>query len=275
MQAACPTLLVNLELGQSNAGLLHVASSLAKRLGAAVIGVAAGQPMQLDVSGTCYVPPDIFDQQRAETEAEMSGVEAEFRGAFDGAAAEWRSSMSYAPPSDYIVDQARHADLLMTGMPGHEPADPTRAAAGDLVMQCGRPVLLVPQAPATPSLDHVMVAWKDTREARRAALDALPLLACATHVTLVEIAAGEDMAAARQRLADVSRWLAAHGITAEVVTAASLDDDAAQLDSLARSSGANLIVAGAYGHSRLREWAFGGVTRTLLRRGDCCAMLSH
>jgi nucleotide-binding universal stress UspA family protein len=275
MGADAPTLLVNLETGQSNAGLLQVASSLADRLGATVIGAAARQPMQFDVSGTCYMSPDIINEARAETDAELSSAEAEFRGAFHGADVEWRSTVSYASPSDYIVDQARRADLLITGMPPREAADPTRAAAGDLVMQCGRPVLVVPQAPVTPSLARVMVAWKDRREARRATLDALPLLKRATHVTVVEIAADEDMAAARQRLADISRWLAGHGITAEVIAAVSSGDDAAQLESIAGNSGANLIVAGAYGHSRLREWAFGGVTRTLLQRGDRCAMLSH
>ena len=275
MSVESPTLLVNLEPGRPNTAILQVASSLAERLGATVIGVAAQQPMQLDLSGTCYVSPDLINEELAETDRGMSAAEAEFRGAFHGAEVEWRSSMSYASPADYIVNQARHADLLITSMKLHEPTDPTRAAAGDLVMQCGRPVLIVPQAPATPSLDHVMVAWKDTREARRAALDALPLLKRATHVTVVEITADEDMAVAQERLADISRWLAGHGITAEVIASVSTGDDAAQLESLARSSGANLIVAGAYGHSRLREWAFGGVTRTLLQRGDRCAMLSH
>lgn len=275
MASATPTLLVNLETGQSNAGLLQVAGNLADRLGAAVIGVAARQPMQLDVSGVCYVSPELVNDERSETDAEMSDAEAEFRGAFQGAKVEWRSLVSYASPSSYIVGQARQADLLITGMPLHEGADATRATAGELIMQCGRPVLVVPQAPATPSLDHVMVAWKDTREARRAVLDALPLLQNAVHVTVVEIAAEEDLAGARKRLADISRWLAGHGITAEVIAAESSVDDAAQLGSLAHNSGANLIVAGAYGHSRLREWAFGGVTRSLLQRGRRCAMLSH
>ena len=274
MGTARPTLLVNLEPGSSNAGLLQVAASLAEGLGAAVIGVAARQRTQLDVSGTCYISPEIINEERAEVELEISGAEAEFRATFHRSQAEWRSSISFSSPSGYIVDQARHADLLLTGTPLNGKSDATRATAGELVMQCGRPVLVVPKEPATPSLDRVMLAWKDTREARRAALDALPLLKQAVHVTVVEVASDEDMAAARHRLADVSRWLAGHGIAAKVIAAASSDDDGAQLESLARNSDANLIVAGAYGHNRVREWAFGGVTRTLLR-GNRCAMLSH
>ncbi len=270
-----PTLLVNLVPGWLNTGLLQVAGGLAERLGASVIGVAARQPMQLDVSSTCYISPEVFNDERAETGREMSGAEAEFRGTFHGPRHEWRSSVSFATPAGYIVDQARHADLLLTGMPCHELSDATRATAGELVMQCGRPVLVVPEAPATPALDNVILAWKDTREARRAALDALPLLEQAMHVTVAEIAAEADLPAARQRLADVSDWLARHGVITEVLACASVGDDAAQLDSLASERGANLVVAGAYGHSRLREWAFGGVTRTLLQQGGRCAMLSH
>ena len=270
-----PTLLVNLETGGSNAGLLQVAGSLADRLGASVIGVAARQPLQIDVSGTCYVSPEVVDAEQAETDAEMSGAEAEFHTAFPGSHREWRSSVSFAWPAGYIADQARHADLLLTGMPRHGSPDATRATAGDLVMQGRPPVLVVPQAPTTPSLDKIMLAWKDTREARRAALDALPLLKRAEHVTIVEIAAAEDVQAARQRLADVSHWLAGHGVEAEALACVAMGDDAGQLASMARDREVNLVVAGAYGHGRLREWAFGGVTRTLLQRGDRCAMLSH
>ena len=232
-----PTLLVNLEPGGSNAGLLQVTAGLVDRLGAFVIGIAARQPMQLDVSGTCYISPEVFEEEQAETDSEMSGAEAEFRAAFQGPHHEWRSSVSFAPPASYIVDQARHADLLLTGMPRHEPADATRATAGELLMQCGRPVLVVPQAPATPSLDTILLAWKDSREARRAALDALPLLLRAKQVTVVEIAADDDMAVARQRLADVSHWLARHGVVVEVLACASVGNDSGQLESIARERG--------------------------------------
>ena len=275
MTQAHPTLLVNMEPGRSNTGLLQVASSLARRLDAAVIGVASRQPMQLDVSGTCYISPELVDEERDETDRGISSAEAEFRAAFGGAGPEWRSSVTFAAPCDYIVGQARHADLVLTGMVPHGVTDPTRATAGDVVMQCGRPVIVVPPEPATPSLDRVLLAWRDTREARRAALDCLPLLLRATHVTIVELASRDDMVAARERLADVARWLSGHGIQAETVTAETMDDDAAQLAALAQTHGANLVVAGAFGHSRLREWAFGGVTRTLLHKGDRCAMLSH
>ena len=83
-------------------------------------------------------------------------------------------------------------------------------------------------------------------------------------MSVVEVAAEEDLADARERVADVAHWLSGHGIVADALASASTGEDARALNAIAHSQGANLIVAGAYGHSRLREWALGGVTRT------CC-----
>jgi nucleotide-binding universal stress UspA family protein len=120
-----------------------------------------------------------------------------------------------------------------------------------------------------------MLAWKETPEARRAALDALPMLQRAKRVTVVEISAEEALTSARQHLQDVSRWLERHGVAAETLAVLAQHDDGDQLEQVARELRATLIVAGAYGHSRLREWAFGSVTRTLLHGKERCVLLSH
>jgi nucleotide-binding universal stress UspA family protein len=269
------TLMVNLELGRSNAGLLRVTNEIARRLDAAVIGVAARQPTQLIFADGCYVPPEVIDEDRDEADKEMRDAEVEFRASIEVPDLHWRSSLLSEMPSDYVVTQARCADLLLTGMRAHKGVYAVGVTAGDLVMQTGRPVLVVPEAPVTLSLDHVVLGWKDTRETRRAALDALPLIKRARHVTVMEIAGDEDLAEARGRLADVALWLKRHGVMAETVASLSTGDDVHQLRTLAHAKGADLIVAGAYGHSRLREWALGGVTRDLLLQSDCCTLLSH
>ena len=97
----------------------------------------------------------------------------------------------------------------------------------------------------------------------------------ADHISVVEIADKENLAAVRTRLDDVAAWLKWHGKTADTLAAPAGDDGATQLYSLAREQGVDLIVAGAYGHSDLREWALGGVTQDLLRRADCCSLVSH
>ena len=120
-----------------------------------------------------------------------------------------------------------------------------------------------------------MIGWNDTRESRRAVVDALPQFKRAVHVAVVEIAADEDLARARAHVADVVGWLGRHDVVAEAVASLATGDDASQLYDVAREHGADVIVAGAYGHSRLREWALGGVTRDLLMRTDRCTLLAH
>ena len=80
---------------------------------------------------------------------------------------------------------------------------------------------------------------------------------------------------ARGRLQDVVAWLKGHGIAAKAVAAPTAGNDATHLDAIAREHGAGLLVAGAYGHNRLREWVLGGVTRDLLLRPGRCSLVSH
>ena len=145
----------------------------------------------------------------------------------------------------------------------------------DLVLRAGRPVLVVGAAVDKLDLRSVVVGWKDTREARRALEDALPLLKLADRVTVVEITSGEDVPKARPRIEDVAVWLAKHGVAASARVVASLGDDTAQLSSIAAELDAGLVVGGAYGHTRLREWVLGGVTRNLLLRPARTSFLSH
>ena len=269
------TLMVNLAVGGSNAALLRVAGTLAKQFDATVIGVAARQPMQMIYTSGCYVSPELIEEDRQEIEREMQETEAEFRGSIQGVALHWRSEVSFELPADFVVRQARRADLLLTGAPASPERDPTRVGSGDLLMQAGRPILVVPQAAEAVSLDHVVLAWKDTRETRRAAFDALPLMTRAKHVTVVQLAAETELADAREELADVAQWLESHGIAADTVAVATEAGESRQLNALAKDRGAGLIVAGGYGHSRLREWALGGMTRDLLLNPELCAVLSH
>jgi nucleotide-binding universal stress UspA family protein len=141
-------------------------------------------------------------------------------------------------------------------------------------MQAGRPVMLVPESSRTAKFERIVVAWKDTREARRAVCDALPLLAQARKVLVVEIHRADEHAAASQSVTRVSRWLAQHGIAAEEKIVAAEMANAPQLSGLARVYEADVIVAGAYGHNRQGRWTLGGITSELLS-GDRCVLLSH
>ena len=178
--------------------------------------------------------------------------------------------------SDHLAREARCGDLLITGVSSGVLLDGSgRVDTGDLVMQVGRPVLIVPAAAQTLKLERAVVGWKDTRETRRAITDALPLLKKAAHVIVIEIAPEEELDGVRQHLEDVVAWLMRHGVTAGTIATPPTGSDAIQLADLAQKLGADLIVAGAYGHSRLREWVLGGVTRDLLLGSNLCTLISH
>ena len=164
-----------------------------------------------------------------------------------------------------VVGEAAHGGL----------ADPfVQVDPSGLVMQVGRPLLVVPETCNWLDLRSVLVAWKDTAEARRAVLDALPLLRRSTEVTIVEIVEDEaDRAAAVLRVEDVVAWLSRHGVLASQQVPGQCGDAATQLERVASDVGAGVVIAGAYGHSRLSEWILGGVTRRLINPSavaPCC-----
>ena len=270
------TLLVHMIVGRPNGAVLKVAGELAKLFGARTVGIAACQPVQF-ISGAEYNGGAVVGILQDELQKETRATEAEYRAAFESAhiALEWRPSGASLQLSDHIAREARCADLIITGAVSADRFDSSRYVnIGDLIMRAGRPVLVVPHAGPSLPFQQVVVAWKDTREARRAINDAMPVLKAAKDVTVVEIASEVDEPAALQRVKDVTTWLESHGVKATPLVSPAKGDDASRLDAILESQQADLVVAGAYGHSRLREWALGGVTASLLRTGRS-VLLSH
>ncbi len=271
------SLMVHLHIGHSNTAVLHTARSIAEHFNAEVIGVMVGQQTQM-IYGKGYAALDFFDREDKQLEKNISEAEKLFRDAFKGYSRkiEWRSTITREPMANYIAAEARCVDIIITGI---SPSDfyegPAGVTAGEIVMQSGRPVLAVPVVTEKFMLDNILVGWKDTREARRAVADAMPLLRLAKQVSIVEIADEADLVRANMRLHDVANWLRRHDIAADYLASPSVEDDSTQFISIAKQKNANLVVAGAYGHSRLHEWALGGVTNELLQRAEFCCLLSH
>jgi nucleotide-binding universal stress UspA family protein len=272
------TLMVHLELNGDNEGVLKIAGDLAGRFDARVIGIAACQPIQVLVSES-FNAGEAITQDWAEIEKELAAAGDQFRAALRGRvkSLEWRSMITYGPLADYIADQARAADLIITGKDlGASLLDESRRVKlGDLVMRAGRPVLIVPQGITALAMRHVMVGWKETREARRAVADALPLLQAAGHVTVLEVTSQNDRAVSKAQVGDVGAWLQQHKVEAagEVIVASGTE--AGYLHATLLDRKCDLLVAGAYGHNRLSEWVFGGVTMDVLLDPDFCVLVSH
>jgi nucleotide-binding universal stress UspA family protein len=226
------------------------------------------------------VPPQYITWDREQIDKELKAAEVSFRVALEGkvTSLEWRSKVvTYGSIADYVVEQMRAADLLIAAAAeGGSRFDRTRHVnVADLVLRAGRPVLVVGAAVDKLDLRSVIVGWKDTREARRAVEDALPLLMLADSVTVVEVTAAEDLVDARARTEDVADWLARHGVAASARAVAAANEDATELWNVAKELDAGLMVGGAYGHTRLREWVLGGVTRDLLLQPARCSFLSR
>lgn len=263
--------------GRDCQGVAGAAITLARQFDAMLLARAYCRPIHC-ICGDYSVPAALFQEDRRQIERHLKASEAAFRAiaAKNDHAADWQGESSTEPLSERLARESAAADIVLASIPKMgEPPDATRQPdLCELVMQAGRPVMLVPEAHRSPKFDRILVAWKDTREARRAVCDALPLLAKARNVLVVEIHAADEHAAAWQSVARVSRWLAWHGIAAEGKVVAAEMANASQLSGLARTYEADVIVAGAYGHNRQGRWTLGGITSELLS-GDRCVLLSH
>lgn len=276
-------LMVRLRAGVSNDTLLRLTADLAARLKVTrVIGISACQPIQFYGTPEMYVPPELVTWEREQIDRELKAAEEEFRSALAGkvAAVEWRSTvLAYGSIADYVAQQMRAVDLLISAaQEGGSVLDRSRYVnVADLVLRAGRPVLIAASTQERLDLGTVVIAWKDTREARRAVHDALPLLRLADRVIVVEIAATEDLADVRGRTQDVAGWLASHGVSASTRAVAATTGEGEQLRNIAcdLELDAGLVVGGAYGHTRLREWVLGGVTRDFLLSPSRCSLVSH
>ncbi len=271
------TLLIHLQPGQRNTPLLAAARLFVDRFKAHVIGIAACQPL-IVVSGDGTVCGDVFADDQRQIGLELAGAKAEFHEAMEGigTSVEWRSEITLEVPTAYITHQARSADLIMTGSVPTDAFDLARAVdPGSLVMEAGRPVFIVPADSRPTELERVLIAWKDTPECRRATSDALPLLKKVGRATVLEIAPVDDLDAALVRVLDVVAWLKRHGVVARGRVERSHGKDLDELRKAAEDDDADVIVAGAYGHSRLREWATGGMTRDLLLECQRGVLVSH
>jgi len=272
------TVMVSLALGQPNDARLQVAGELAERFEADIVGVAAARlaPPLYFTDGTAA--QRLIDQEEASIKRRLADLETQFRAATKarGGRVEWRSAMDF--PARFVSAQARCADIVVSG--GQSPAFSDSfalASPKDLVMQAGRPLLVVPDRIDWLDLRSVLVAWKDTPEARRAVADALPMLRKARDVTIVEIPEeNDDRSVVAARVSDVAAWLARHGVTATARGVEAGNETAEmQLERIAGDVGAGLIVAGAYGHSRFSELILGGVTEYLVTQSARCVLLSH
>jgi nucleotide-binding universal stress UspA family protein len=260
-------------------GILEFTGALAQEHGAHLIGVfiqpeAAMTPSESFARGTGI--QDVIDAHRARFER----IEAEHRALFEeivrrqGIRSEWRS-VSYL--SSDVAEHAHYADLAVIARSA--PAAQVAGTAGfveSLVLTSARPVIMFPPHGTATRLRRIVVGWNAGREAIRAVADALPFLVRAQAVEVLVVDPQRHPDHGQEPGADIARHLARHGTTVEVLRLSSGGEGVGRvLLSRAADFGADLLVMGAYGHSRLSEWMFGGVTRTVLREAGLPVLMSR
>ena len=224
-----------------------------------------------------YVPAEFIESQRDIGEARAKEAEEKFLAGTgrNGVQGEWRLGNGEA--SRVLGIHARYADVTVVGQSG----DPQGGGDPDLpsvvAMLAARPVIVVPRYGTFKEIGkRVLVCWNASREATRAVNDALPLLQRAAKVTVLAVNPQQGEGHGELPGADISHYLARHGVRAEANKTFVDDIEVGELIlSRAADLGADLIVMGAYGHSRLQEWVFGGVTRTLLTSMTRPVLISH
>ena len=270
------TLMAHLELDRPCETPLRIANELARTVESKrIVGIAAAAvepPLYFTIGPAAE---DLLRKDRERLNSQLATREAEFRRLLPHVDVEWRGAV-VARPVDFVARNARAADLILTSRCAGRSDSRGGIDSGELVLLAGRPVLVVPPEVEWLRFNTMLIAWKDTREARRAVNDALPLLHQARQVLIVEsVEPGPDEMDAKMRVQDVAHWLVRRGISASAIATRTLTDAAEHISMLAREEGANIIVAGAYGHTRFNEWVFGGVTRSLLMQKDCSVLFSH
>ena len=267
-------LLVHLDDGKGCARRVDAAAKLAARHGAHLTGVYAMVEIPLLHYIQEQIPPDVRATIAAEAQARAEAALKIFRTAVEPSGIAYEARVDHAlgtTLASVLSMHARYADLVVLGQPNpNELPDGGRRLPEEVVLSCGRPALIVPYDwTARGTLgERVLIAWDAGREAARAVSDALPILKRAASVLVVSInPKSTPFGHGELPGADISLHLARHGIKAEVqsIEAGQMEVGEALL-SFATDRGRDLLVMGAYAHSRLRELVLGGVTRTVLER---------
>jgi nucleotide-binding universal stress UspA family protein len=275
-------IVANLSVREGGRSTADYAVSIASALETHIAGIAFVYDPNVPMSELGYNPGgimDVTDALRRDNEIAAKAAIDQFAAATTraGVSAEPRMlSTSLANAGDQFSRIARRFDLAIVGQAKPEGNAIEAIISENTLFESGRPVIVVPYIHKAPfKLDRVMVCWDGSRPAVRAIADAMPLLERAGNIKVV-IITNERGKQDEIEGADMGQHLARHGLKVEVnrITRDNLDV-ANVLLSHSSDSDADFIVMGGYGHSRLREFVLGGVTRTILHSMTVPTLMSH
>jgi nucleotide-binding universal stress UspA family protein len=272
-------IIVNLSVTKEGTVVGKYAVSVAAALQAHLTGVAFVYDPVVPISGVGYIPAEIIETQREDNETAAAAAIKSFNTAADqaGISAEpLTTNAALAGAGDQFARMARRFDLAIVGQAEPEVSSVEQIIGETTLFESGRPMIVVPYIQRAPfKTDNVMICWDGSRTAARAVADALPVIGKSGRVEIV-IVANERGKQDEIEGADIGQHLARHGLNVDVhrISGGNIDVGDALL-SHAADSGADLMVMGGYGHSRLREFVLGGVTRSIFESMTVPVLLSH
>ncbi len=270
-------IVVNLMVGTTPDPAIPCAISLAETFGAQLAGVAfAYEPVLPAIVGG-GIPESVIEEQREENEKAAKAAVAQFTAAAKGVLQGSRMvPASLAGAADTFGEIARHFDLSVVGQCERDRVGPEELVVEGALFGSGRPVMVVPFGyKGGMKLDRVVVCWNGGRTAARATADAMPFLKRAKAVDVITVGT-EAANPVEASAAEIGKHLTRHDVKVQVkrVPQGNLRVSAAIL-AYAAESGANMLVMGGYGHSRLREFILGGTTRGVLKTMTVPTLMAH
>jgi nucleotide-binding universal stress UspA family protein len=272
-------IITNLSVSKAGSVVGTYAASVAAALQAHLTGVAFVYDPIVPVSEGGYIPAEVIETQRVDNENAAEAAIKAFATLTNKArisAESLKLSASLAGAADQFARMARSFDLAIIGQGQPELSTMDRIIGETTLFEAGRPIIMVPYIQNGPfKTDSVMICWDGSRAAARAVADAIPVLREGSRIEIV-IITNERGKQYDIEGADIGQHLARHGYKVEVERLPGGNIDVADaLLSHSSDSGADFMVMGGYGHSRLREFVLGGVTHSILQSMTVPVLLSH
>jgi nucleotide-binding universal stress UspA family protein len=272
-------IIVNLSVTKNDSTVSNYAVSVAAALQTHLTGIAFIYDPIVPISGTGYIPADVIESQRADNETAAEAAIKDFTTATDRAGISAEPQMltaSLTGAGDQFARMARRFDLAIVGQAQPEMSTMEQIIGETTLFESGRPMIMVPYIQKAPfKTNNVIICWDGSRTAARAVADAIPILSKSSRIEIVSVTSERGKEDEIEG-ADIGQHLARHGLKVDVhrISRGNIDVADALLSHAADSS-ADLMVMGGYGHSRLREFVLGGVTRSIFQSMTLPVLLSH
>ena len=276
---AIKDLAVAFNASDNSRAAVKLAVQMCLKYEATLTGIYAHLPVKFEAQVEIWISDEMRASLKKADADSVAAIEETFRAAvkesgFTGPV-EWVSPTGH--PNDLLARSARYHDLLLIGQYSNPDRNQRRVRAEELVMNSGKPIIIVPIGyQVRPFTGHAVVAWDGSRPAARALSDAMQILETKERLDVVTVGAPGAQARKDAFAQDIITYLTRHGINAKQTNlSAAREGVGATLLKYCSETDPDVLVMGAYGHARLREELFGGVTRHILENANVPVLMAH